>query len=950
MIPLVVPDSARGTTVDFTITVNPDGKVPERSSENNRIEISLAIPERPPPPVENPDLALADPSAQFTDGGRAVLVSVVVRNAGKGASKATQLVVTAAGWKDETATVPELAAGAEVGRDLRLGAPEAQRGVATVFTITVDPRMAGDTAATNNSVSVTAPALKRPPPTRRADLVIVDPHSKFVDDAQTLLLAADVENIGKERSKPTIVTAAAPGWREETGRVVSLPPGERRSVELRLRVPARERGVATTFALRVNPDGSAPESNRDNNSATIDVTPPHVAPAGGGGGIPWWPFAVAVPALLVLAGAGLLLRPRRATRAARDRPVRARPPDTRGATANGGGGAPVEATVAAAPERVVNTGFSGRDAPAEPYERSTPLVCDAEYLFWLDIGPPVAESIELVPTALPDLPANAVLDVIVFGAGLTPLEGEDHGQLLLHNGTATVARPAALVDASDVAETRLFFGIRAPSEPGNAQLRCNIYHRQVLVQSRIVSAQVQTRPDAVGRLQSELDYSLAPSLSPAHLDSIGEHRLSVLLNRTDAGTHLLSFVGQGEFRSSAEIDELALQNMIEAARKALRRAAWGKEAEWQEGDRYAYADVDRDRLERDLVLLALPGFRLYAAIADQLTGGAEKTDELNALMRTTGVVQIALKGTARRLLPAALFYDYFGLHTNMPLEQYTVCKQFTDALDAGKGLDGCPCFHGDCPARGEATVVCPSGFWGFRHDLGVPLTLAGAPDVPPTIGYAHEPSLTLAVSTDPAFVERAAHADKIKALVGDAISYADSFQELLDALRSANSDVVYFYCHGGVDRDTWPYLQVGPLNDPVLTADVLFSERIRWTSPRPLVFINGCHTVAVEPEKVVEFAGALVGNVHAAGVIGTEITVFEPLATAFGLEYLRRFLAGGTVGESIRGARLGLLAQGNPLGLVYVPFALATLRLAATDGTAATTGMTASTLPVKPSR
>jgi hypothetical protein len=128
------------------------------------------------------------------------------------------------------------------------------------------------------------------------------------------------------------------------------------------------------------------------------------------------------------------------------------------------------------------------------------------------------------------------------------------------------------------------------------------------------------------------------------------------------------------------------------------------------------------------------------------------------------------------------------------------------------------------------------------------------------------------------------------------------------------------------------------LNGPVLTADVLFSERIHWTSPRPLVVINGCHTVAVEPEKVVEFVTALVGSAQASGVIGTEVTVFEPLATVFGLECLQRFFAGASIGDSVRDARLALLKQGNPLGLVYVPFARAGLRLAHADATGLAAG------------
>ena len=33
------------------------------------------------------------------------------------------------------------------------------------------------------------------------------------------------------------------------------------------------------------------------------------------------------------------------------------------------------------------------------------------------------------------------------------------------------------------------------------------------------------------------------------------------------------------------------------------------------------------------------------------------------------------------------------------------------------------------------------------------------------------------------------------------------------------------------------------------------------------------------------------------------------------------------LGKAVRGARLALLQQGNPLGLVYIPYAVASLRL-----------------------
>ena len=87
-------------------------------------------------------------------------------------------------------------------------------------------------------------------------------------------------------------------------------------------------------------------------------------------------------------------------------------------------------------------------------------------------------------------------------------------------------------------------------------------------------------------------------------------------------------------------------------------------------------------------------------------------------------------------------------------------------------------------------------------------------------------------------------------------------------------------------------------------------------------------TAALEPEKAIEFVSAVVSRASAAGVIGTEITIFEPLATKFAEAFLDSFMRKClSIGESIKLARLSLLEQFNPLGLVYIPFALPGLRL-----------------------
>jgi hypothetical protein len=144
--------------------------------------------------------------------------------------------------------------------------------------------------------------------------------------------------------------------------------------------------------------------------------------------------------------------------------------------------------------------------------------------------------------------------------------------------------------------------------------------------------------------------------------------------------------------------------------------------------------------------------------------------------------------------------------------------------------------------------------------------------------------------------------------------------------------LLYFYCHGGIRANNdRPYLEIGESDR--FGPESLLGEGILWKGPNPLVFINGCHTTSLNPEIALNFVSAFVQQSGAAGVIGTEITIFEPLAAKFAEECFARFVGAPPhnesmpIGKAVRGARLELLKAGNPLGLVYIPYAVASLRL-----------------------
>ncbi|HEY3078311.1 MAG TPA: CHAT domain-containing protein [Chloroflexota bacterium] len=612
-------------------------------------------------------------------------------------------------------------------------------------------------------------------------------------------------------------------------------------------------------------------------------------------------------------------------------------------------GPPSPSEESAAPPwaRGVSIGFSSVERPGEPL--GAPLAPDRDYYCWLEVAPaaPGTRPAEGSPAA--------TLAVVLFGLGPGPgvSPGADLAELrLAPSGSALVTRPAAVPAAlaageGGLLERRVFFPVRTPSGRGTFRLRCGLYHQQALVQSWLVEAPIAGRwpspswlGDRLARIlgrrrviRSIVDYALSRRLDPARLTDWRPHRLSVMLNQNDQGSHGLHFFGSDgveQFKSSASFDGQFLQSLIDRARGGLRRASWNDERPWRPETAAPYryeGPAGDEQLAGDLARFAVGGYDFYNAIIDRLAGGRRAGRDLAGLMRKPGRVQIALRESASQILPAALIYDYAFDSTRDPGD-YSLCPAFLAALAGPEPLEQAACFRGECPSRDRPdreTVVCPSGFWGFRHQIGMPLSVKYAPDAPVTLNCP-APSLDVAVSTDPLFSLRVAHEAALRAMCPGGWNYADTREGVIQMLKAGAAPVVYFYCHGGADGGG-PFLQVGAESEHKITPAYLRSRGIFWESLPPLVFINGCRTTAVEPETALEFVSTFVVTTGAAGVIGTEITIFEPLARAFAEECLRRFLAGVEIGEAVRGARLALLKARNPLGLVYIPFVVPSLRL-----------------------
>ena len=574
--------------------------------------------------------------------------------------------------------------------------------------------------------------------------------------------------------------------------------------------------------------------------------------------------------------------------------------------------------------RTVNTGFSSSAVPARPVRS---LRRATSYYFWLDIGKAAAGSIESRRVGLQKFVGpGEVLDVVLFTErGGLRLRGPARGALLVGaNARVTVwKRAAAPRNAGSRLGTRLFFHVATPKEAGRYRLRCSIYCRGVLLQSRRIDVPIGVSgksPRAV------VDYLQARRFDRHNLRALSPIALSLMLNKGSDGTHQLRCYSGDAAPVSIQFHSVELQNFIDRSRKALRMVSWGSEELWRDSkqDPYRYSSRGSpEKLKKDLLLLARRGHANWDTLVEVFRGEEERA-RFRERTRRPQAIELALKRSSNLLVPLATLYDHkFDVGVTDDAS-FTLCETFLRSL-AAEALDMEPCFQGHCPNRNAPLVVCPGGFWGFRHALGLPLSREALSDHVMRFITEEDPIASVGVSTDPMLKRRPKHVENLQKLFPDPRwTLAETRADLIKTLQQGTSAFVYLYCHGGRSADGEPYLRVGPSTDPEFRRATIGDAEIAWTKPRPLVFINGCHTTALEPESAIDLVSGFVGTARAAGVIGTEVTVFESMAVAFAERFARLFVnEDKTAGEAVRLARLHILKSAlNPLGLVYLPYVL----------------------------
>jgi hypothetical protein len=520
---------------------------------------------------------------------------------------------------------------------------------------------------------------------------------------------------------------------------------------------------------------------------------------------------------------------------------------------------------------------------------------------------------------------DLAIDVLLSSAGLPVgiLEPGDQG--------GTTAEQSLLLPCpggpsqTEDGTGRLRFVIGLPFGSARVRARLSYIYRDAIVQSQRLD--LLALPNQDGALDLHLkaftDFTLSERLDSGLAEIAPRPRVSVLVNSNSDLKHEVTIRSpsrpDGEAPSAAfQLNDRAVGNIVKDLRRELGRRA---------PTEFARRPAD---LIGDLQRLAPFGWSLY----QQLEAGARR---MIADADPDAVVQVAMPKGSGFTIPWNLVYDIY-LDSEARPEEIPVCPLVEELGDGTAAIDSdtrrCP--HAEQVPHNE-NLLCPFGFWGYRHSFEL-LTSTRSPKSELEIG--EEPRLVIAQTRQNVDKKRlAAHVENLRATFqalspGTVVNEAQTKQEVRREL-SSDLPFVYFLCHGTKSGSGPTALGVG-VNETIAPGDfegwveVVFREdrHQMWTSPRPLVFINACESLAIDPDDLVGYLTAFIGTAQAVGVIGTETRVAQSLAMEVGERFFDRLLRpGASVDDALRRVKLDSLRASNLIGLVYTPYCFADLHV-----------------------
>ena len=505
--------------------------------------------------------------------------------------------------------------------------------------------------------------------------------------------------------------------------------------------------------------------------------------------------------------------------------------------------------------RFFNAGFFAKDSD-EPIPTDQPLSLDRAWRLGVNIGAPWG------PGQLDD----GKFDEILAGA----FAAKETIELVVAVRSRSVGvepQMQTLTIARRGDSAVVFFDLTFGRAARHA-LNIDLFYMGHLIKSRRIEVEVVKKvgitPPAGRKPQdSWLLFSRAEVLTPQQMAPLVKHprRLTITVQHEDNETRLCFYdlmnglIGE----QPLPIADASLTTLLNRTRAVLQTVVG------YYGNRVG---GDLEELRLNLWQLASAGFELYRVLLKGVydpdsAGPGEKPIMLN--LEPGQTIQVApLSNLAG--VPWELLYDQkIERYRKEQPNRVQLCPDFmTHAPDA-------------CPNAEDPKIVCPYGFWGFRYVIEqlpnrVPLGQASKVQLPLQVRNMLPLRLAALVY---GFKELEEH---LKALTGlsDQVQLArvDTLDLVESTLKQSDRlpDILYFYAHGGFDKDA-PSLTLGSVSSRF---EVTVGDLEGWTfdlsAQQPLVIINACESAAYRPDRVESLLEKLMEH-GASGIVGTQVQV-----------------------------------------------------------------------------
>lgn len=557
-----------------------------------------------------------------------------------------------------------------------------------------------------------------------------------------------------------------------------------------------------------------------------------------------------------------------------------------------------------------------------PLQASEPIKPNTLFCLRLDIGElsQLSAVEEAVPFPSHRLPPDIWLDVMVSSTDFAV------GRTVRAVGRFTVAegrfflpgdgRPARVEGARGEKKGKyLYVYLRAPMEKKLARARITYYYRNHPVQSQLLVASVGSKSS---RFKVTTDYTLSKDLTG--LEALPRRRqLSILTNDNTKNSHqfiVRAAKADGNLLANPltfELNSTSIGSVVGSLREKLRSEMHAPTKRLRR----------KDQLKNDLKNLAPLGWQLFNE-----AGMMRYITEIYPLLKRSNlVVQVTRPSSSRFVFPWGFLYD-------IPLTSETELK-FCSLVEDWDGESDL--FAGEpqqCPAgKHTPNTLCPFGFWGYRYAI----EQLSSTDLPPRpITAPTEFNMVMAETQyDVSTTLLQKHARDLSNLLARNFPKAKLVEgadlRSIKDLLGQDTPLVYFYCHGerpspqstantvlGVGKRQKLYPQ--DFNAWLMEWWDYGEGRKIWDEVRPLIFINACHSLEINPDSLVTYLDAFIESAHASGVIGTEVRVHQELAMEAARDFFSSFLGGDTTGQALHKMQAGFLRSGNLFGLLYTPY------------------------------